>query len=792
MGMEDPKTQPIVPIKVLVVDDHPNTANTLARSIAQLGHRVQVASATSGHQALQYVSQHDVDILLTDMIMPEMTGLELIEKLQAHPTGRRPTFSYLITAYDVPGLKVSARRLKVKDVIIKPVHPERICQIVLQAIDEMDHARPVVNESTNPQPFTILIADDQPDNVMLLSRYLQKEGYSYIKAKDGVETLEKTRNYMPDLVLLDVNMPNKDGFTVLEEIRADPEIQHIPVIILTAARLEPMEIQSGLNMGADDYITKPFDRKELLARIRTKLRVKQVEDVIRRRNRELNLLPEIGKDLSARMNMEELSTILLKRTGETLGAMLSHLVILNPNGLVQRTYYFDKIIPSDHPSEYSIPAKLLEIANETRQGFIIDDTLHDERWVADENDPVRSVVIVPMFGRHHLLGLLLLANEQTQYFKLEHLLLLQAICSQASIAIENAQLYEKMAQEQQRLTAVLQGAADAILMFDVKNRLSLVNPAGQKLFTDYEMKIGQELTRGKGYENLIAALDQMRRTNASFSGEIAWPDKRVFSAALTPVKEGGCVVVLHDVTHFKNLEKVKNEFIATASHDLRNPITSIKGFSILIKKAGPLNEIQEDFADRIHRATDSMGELVENMLDLAKSDLGVEPKRESVDISELLLNLVDEFKPQAQAKGQSLSIEQTATRSQVQGDAMQLRQAFRNLIGNAIKYTPAGGAITVSIEEKAGSIQICIQDNGYGIPASDLPFIFNRFYRVRNNGHDDIEGNGLGLAIVKSIVEQHGGTVSVQSELGKGSQFTISFSLLANEELSIGAAFAHA
>jgi two-component system response regulator YesN len=144
--MDDSESQQSAPVKILVVDDHPNTATTLARSIAQLGNKVEVASATSAHQALEHAKTRDIDILITDMIMPEMTGLELIEKLQSHPTGS-PTFSYLITAYDVPGLKVSARRLKVKDVIVKPVHPQRICQIILQAMDEIDHARPVVNET---------------------------------------------------------------------------------------------------------------------------------------------------------------------------------------------------------------------------------------------------------------------------------------------------------------------------------------------------------------------------------------------------------------------------------------------------------------------------------------------------------------------------------------------------------------------------------------------------------------------------------------------------------------------
>jgi len=371
------------PVKILVVDDHPNTAATLARAISQLGSKVEVVSATSGNEALKYVKDRAADILITDMIMPEMTGLELIEKLQNHPAGR-PTFSFLITAYDVPGLKVTARRLKVKEVIVKPVHPERICQIVTQAMQEMNQVKPAHQETALQKPFNILIADDQDDNLTLLARYLGNEGYSYIKAKDGLETLKKVRNELPDLVLLDINMPHKDGFAVLEEIRADPATQHIPVIILTAARLDPTEIQCGLNMGADDYVTKPFDRRELLARIRTKLRVKEAEDVIRRRNRELNLLPEIGKELSARLNIEDLATVLLKRTVETLGAMLGHIVILNATGAYQKTYHLDS---SSSPSQFTLPQGLLEIVKNTRHGFLVDDTQIDSRWQSSTDDP---------------------------------------------------------------------------------------------------------------------------------------------------------------------------------------------------------------------------------------------------------------------------------------------------------------------------------------------------------------------------------------------------------------------
>ena len=760
------------PVRILVVDDHPNTATTLARALAQLGPGVDIISATSGAEALERVKDDAADILITDMIMPEMTGLELIERLQNHPAGR-PTVSFLVTAYDVPGLKVTAHRLQVKDVIVKPVHPERICQIISRAMEEMNQVRPARKETASQKSFRILIADDQPDNLTLLARYLGNEGYGYIQAKDGVQALEKVRSELPDLVLLDVNMPRKDGFAVLQEIRADPATQHIPVIILTAARLDPTEIQFGLNLGADDYVTKPFDRRELLARIRTKLRVKEAEDVIRRRNRELNLLPEIGKDLSARLNLNELSDLVLRRTVETIGAIEGHIILLNPRSPFHKEY---RISTTEAPaSETRLPPlnHLLEQIKENRESILIENTRADMRWRSSPSDPARSVVMVPMYGRLALIGLLVLIHERPGYFTVEHQLLLQAIASQAAIAFENARLYSDAAKEQQRLAAILQSAADAITMFDADGCLSMLNPAAEKLFTDYEARLGLPLARGCGYDSLIQSLETIYTSGKPGSIEIPWPDQRVFTALFTPIAEGGCVVVLQDVTHFKDLERVKDEFIATASHDLRNPITSIKGFSQLIRQAGELNHYQTDFVQRIEHAANHMSQLVENMLNLAKMDLGFEFKQEEVDIASLLTDMADEFKPQAEAKQQTLMLMGAALCSQIQGDALQLRQALRNLIGNAIQYTPKGGTITLSLEHESNLAIVKIRDTGYGIPAADLPYLFNRFYRVRNNGHDEIEGNGLGLAIVKSIAEGHGGYVTVESEVGKGSCFTL-------------------
>lgn len=330
----------------------------------------------------------------------------------------------------------------------------------------------------------------------------------------------------------------------------------------------------------------------------------------------------------------------------------------------------------------------------------------------------------------------------------------------------------------QQITVVLQDCVDAVLMFDMDGRLLFVNRAAQALFAGHAVSLGQELPRGMGYEDLIKLLDQSRLTSVSSSLEIAWRDHRVFHASWTPMQDGGCLVTLHEVTRLKQQLKAKDEYIAAIAHDLRSPMTAIGGYSKLITQVGPSNETQKEFIDHIQNAAANMNDLIENMMNLATLDLGAHREFKELTLSHLLWQVANEFQPQAEAKRQLLAIEKAQPNCTVCGDEMQLRQAFRNLIGNAIKYTPEGGAITLSLCHDADLVHFAVWDTGHGIPADDLPHVFDRFYRVRNNGHDDIQGNGLGLAIVKTIAEQHGGDVRVESEVGKGSCFTLTIPLL--------------
>ncbi len=540
-------TPDIVKARILVVDDNPGTAATLARAIARLSPNLEVISATDGETALQQVGDEPVDLVITDMMMPGLNGLELIETLRKQAEVK-PVHTILITAYDVPGLKESARRMKVDETLIKPVPPERICQIVRSALAQAQPAQAADGQTPEArQKFRLLVADDNPSNLTLLARYLQQEEYELLTASNGLETLEKTRAELPDLILLDVNMPEMDGFQVLEELRSDPATAHIPVIIVTAARLDPVDMQYALNLGADDYVMKPFDRRELLARIRTRLRVKEAEDLIRRRNRELNLLPEIGRELSARLDVADLADVILRRTVEVLGAFAGHILLVDTQGGFSKTHLASSVKEDECAPELPDSATLLAQLNETRQGILINDTRSDARWPAPPGDSSRSIIIAPIFGRSDLLGLLALAHERPGYFSQEHTFLLQAIASQAAIAVENARLFAHIKQEQQCLQAVLQNMTDAVLIFDASKKVSLANTAAKKLFGANPIEIGQPMQAGGKNNPLTGLLEKARAANAPQACQVNWPDEHTVDLLITPI-EGGYVATLHDIS----------------------------------------------------------------------------------------------------------------------------------------------------------------------------------------------------------------------------------------------------
>ncbi len=912
--------------RVLIVDDHPNTASMLARALGQFQSPVEVLTARNGKEALDIAGPAGVDVLITDFMMPGMNGLELIERLQATGGGHEPGYIILVTAYDSPGLAATARRLKVNQYLIKPVQPEKLRDIVGRALHKLHQPTQVVTGLLTAANFRILVADDEPDNVSLLATRLEHEGYLHMQARDGQETLDKLRTEQPDLLLLDVNMPVKSGFEVLAEMRSDPAISHIPVIVITAARTTVRDVREGLGLGADDYITKPFDWRELTARVRAKLRVKHAEDSLRRRNRELSLLPEIGQDLSARLDVDELSQVLLSRSVATMGATTGHLAVFPLSG--------DPVLHHSHTSRAIEGWDWSKIQDDfARDGLgglvaqrgtalVVEDTQREPRWPNVLGMPLRSAVCVPLLSRRGAIGVLTLGHEQPARFNNEHAALLQAIASQAAIAIENAQLYalerqranelvalnalareisvinrtadlygrlplliqralgypivsfwlqqgatlrlvsqagceeagvtttqiglapqqvaasgqpahisggvsggapasglavpmfwnarvsgvvgvhsikpnafqendrvlletlaaqivsaleriqlfESVEQERKRLAAVLRATSDPILVLDADDHIQMLNPAAQKFFAGLAVKTGALLPDGDGF---AAFRELMGRAETGTATELTWPDGRIVEVTISAAPDNCRVITFNDVSRFRELERVKNEFIATASHELKTPLTSIMGYNDLIVKMGPLTPQQSRFVDRVRHASANMLELVQDLVELMRIDLAVDLKTDRLDLRALAAGVADELREPAGLHQLRLDVVLGETGVDVAADPLRLKQVVRNLLSNAIKYTPEGGAVRIQLRGTADVATLSVADTGLGIPSEDLPYIFDKFYRVQTQATQNIEGSGLGLAIVKAIVDQHGGQITAESVEGQGSLFTV-------------------
>jgi two-component system, OmpR family, sensor kinase len=230
------------------------------------------------------------------------------------------------------------------------------------------------------------------------------------------------------------------------------------------------------------------------------------------------------------------------------------------------------------------------------------------------------------------------------------------------------------------------------------------------------------------------------------------------------------------VVRVESSQKSQRQFVADVSHELKTPLTSIQGFAqAILDGTADTPERRKQAAGIIHNEAGRMHRMVLNLLDLARLESGTaDLKMSAVDVQALLQNIVDKFTPQAQKAGILLRLEVPDNLPVLTGDGDRLAQVFTNLIDNALKFTPAGGEVALSVRPAASEMEIVISDTGVGIPAEALPRLFDRFYQVDaaragGEGH----GAGLGLAIAKEIVDAHGGRISVRSELGRGTSSVI-------------------
>jgi signal transduction histidine kinase len=222
------------------------------------------------------------------------------------------------------------------------------------------------------------------------------------------------------------------------------------------------------------------------------------------------------------------------------------------------------------------------------------------------------------------------------------------------------------------------------------------------------------------------------------------------------------------------MDRLKSELIATVSHDLKQPLSVMNGYTELLLMHRKLDDTGISFIDMVRKSIQNMRQLIDDLLDLAKIESGIRLELEPVALNDILYECVKALQPTVSSKNMTVTVETSDTLPDVMADRIRLQQVFSNLIGNAVKYTPPEGWVRVAANNQNGSIRVVIQDNGLGISPEDQAHVFERFYRVRRPETDSIEGTGLGLAIVRSLVEAHNGQITLESKLGQGSSFTLS------------------
>lgn len=330
--------------------------------------------------------------------------------------------------------------------------------------------------------------------------------------------------------------------------------------------------------------------------------------------------------------------------------------------------------------------------------------------------------------------------------------------------------------ERRQLEAVLTSTTDGVLVVEdsPEDRIILANDTARRDFHIQGRVVGEPLEKVLDDEILTDVIQRAKDTGETAHAEVPLSDDdRTLNVNVTPIPGVGRVAVMQDISYLKELDRMKSEFVSTVSHDLRSPLTSIKGFANLMPSVGELNEQQIYFLDKIQSGVETVTTMIGDLLDLGRIEAEVRMEMQTCEINGLIKKVVEGQENHAELKRQALEVDIPPSPIKVHGNPLRLGQALSNLVSNAIKYTPEEGRITVSVSQENGQIIVTVKDDGIGIAPEDLTHIFDKFYRVDSPETEGIIGSGLGLSIVKTIVEKHGGRIWVESQLGEGSTFIV-------------------
>ena len=347
-----------------------------------------------------------------------------------------------------------------------------------------------------------------------------------------------------------------------------------------------------------------------------------------------------------------------------------------------------------------------------------------------------------------------------------------------------------LARDRARMEAILAGMVEGVIEIDADGRVQLINAAARRMLRVDGNVTGRHYLECVRHPAVVAQLDAARARDVGAKDDASVVDEggRVFVARAAAVAAGlgapttsassggerGAVLVLHDITDLHRADRIRRDFVANVSHELRTPLTAIRGYVEALRDDPVDADERRKFLDIIARHTARMERLAKDLLRLARLEAGQEPPEYSpCSVDDLFAGVVADLRTQAEEKRQRLEVTVDPAVRLIEADPMQLHDALRNLVENAVIYSPAGGRITLEARRDRDRLVLSVADDGPGIPPADLSRVFERFYRVDKGRSRESGGTGLGLAIVKHIAERMDGSVSARNRAGGGAVFEI-------------------
>lgn len=552
---------------ILVIDDEAETRQ-LARLMLSR-QEYALLEAEEAQTGIALARRHQPELILMDISMPALDGWTATRVIKSDPAlAHIPIIAW--TAMNIGG-EAGARAAGYDGYLPKPVNLNHFLEYIASFIA----ARPSPAVAPAPAatigaqaPFIsstaqarLLVLSDDKTTRQEIYQHLSKHGYcNCLEAADASSLLNVGRAHCLDLIVLDLDMRQRNGLELLQQLRADTQLATVPIIVLTGQHAAATDVAHVLKLGADDYLPKPINWEELAVRVSSRLRVKLLEDDLRRRQNFFQVLYRSGQLLSATLDPSTMLAVILEQAAAAVEATQGSLYLLDARcrPVIQLHTSYVANIPADQ-LEAMFSSDTVEWICSLLAPTLIENTPdHPHHLRLPQDDHTRSSLAVPLVGREGVLGILILDHDEANHFTPEHGAWLMTLAARAALALDNARLFEDMRNERKKLAAILDSSADAIVVVDDDMRLALINQAATQVLRLRASMIGYPIQETLAGTPLPTLLAQAAQHGEPTIREITL-NQITYHATIRPVPGIGYVAALHDIHLLKEIEKIKLE-----------------------------------------------------------------------------------------------------------------------------------------------------------------------------------------------------------------------------------------